>query len=90
MYRQQQNKWYPQRSLLAHFEDFSLAKLHHGGPSSLKVVKKLLDAGEISSDIISMTDEMYRQEQNKWYPQRSLLAHFEDTLDFSRSEFTCT
>ena len=44
------------------------AKLHHGGPSSLKVVKKLLDAGEISSDIISMTDEMYHQQQNKWYP----------------------
>ena len=43
------------------------AKLHHGGPRSLKVVKKLLDAGEISSDIISMTDEMYQQ-QNKWYP----------------------
>ena len=66
------------------------AKLHHGGPSSLKVVKKLLDAGEISSDIISMADEMHHQQQNKWYPQRSLLAHFEDTLDFSRSEFTCT
>ena len=44
------------------------AKLHHGGPSSLKVVKKLLDAGEISSDINSMTDEMYHQQQNKWYP----------------------
>ena len=44
------------------------AELHHGGPSSLKVVKKILDAGEISSDIISMTDEMYHQQQNKWYP----------------------
>ena len=65
------------------------AKLHHGGPSSLKVIKKLLDAGEISSGIISMVDEMYHQQQNKWYPQRSLFAHFEDTLDFSRSEFTC-
>ena len=70
--------------------NFSLAKLHHGGPSSLKVVKKLLDAGEISSDIISMTDDTNHQQQNKWYPQRSLLAHFEDTLDFTRSEFTCT
>ena len=70
--------------------NFSLAKLHHGGPSSLKVVKKLLDASEITSDIISMTDEKYHQQQSKWYPQRSLLAHFEDTLDFSRSEFTCT
>ena len=48
--------------------NFSLAKLHHCGPSSLKVVKKILDAGEISSDIISMTDEMYYQQQNKWYP----------------------
>ena len=56
----------------------------------MKVVKKLLNAGAISSDIISMTDEMYHQQQNKWYPQRSLLAHGEDTLDFSRSEFTCT
>ena len=37
------------------------SKLHHGGPSSLKVVRKLLDAGEISSDIISMADEMYHQ-----------------------------
>ena len=65
------------------------AKLHHGGPSSLKVVKKLLDACEISSDIISMADEMYHQQQNKWYPQRSLLAHLKETLDFSNSEFTC-
>ena len=32
----------------------------------------------------------YFLQQNKWYPQRCLLAHFEDTLDFSRSEFTCT
>ena len=27
---------------------------------------------------------------NKWYPQRCLLAHFEATLDFRYSEFTCT
>ena len=66
------------------------AKLHHGVPRSLKVVKKLLDAGEISSDIISMADEMYHQQHDKWYPQRSLLVHFENTLDFIRSEFTCT
>ena len=32
---------------------------------------------------------MYDQQQNKWYPQRCILAHFEATLDFSRSEFTC-
>ena len=31
----------------------------------------------------------YHQQQNKWFPQRCLLAHFEATLDFSRSEFTC-
>ena len=24
---------------------------------------------------------MYHQQQNKWYPQRCLLAHFEATLD---------
>ena len=29
------------------------------------------------------------RQQNKCYPQRCLLAHFEATLDFSRSEFTC-
>ena len=45
------------------------AKLHHGGPSSLKVVKKILDAGEISSDIISMTDEMYHQQQINGTPK---------------------
>ena len=56
-----------ERAILLVF-NFSLAKLHHGGPSSLQVVKKILDAGEISSDIISMTDEMYHQQQNKWYP----------------------
>ena len=44
------------------------SKLHHGGPSSLKVVKKLLDAGENSTNNISMADEMYHQQQNKWYP----------------------
>ena len=26
----------------------------------------------------------------KWYPQRCLLVHFEATLDFSHSEFTCS
>ena len=49
--------------------NFSLAKLHHCGPSSLKVVKKILDAGEISSDIISMTDEMYHQQQKYGTPK---------------------
>ena len=33
---------------------------------------------------------MYHQQQNKWYSQRCLLAHFETALDFSRSKFTCT
>ena len=33
-----------------------------------KLSKKVLDAGEISSDIISMVDEMYHQQENKWYP----------------------
>ena len=28
---------------------------------------------------------MYHRQQNKWYPKRCLLAHFEATLDFSRS-----
>ena len=32
----------------------------------------------------------YSQQQNKRYPKRCLLAHFELKLDFSRSEFTCT
>ena len=26
----------------------------------------------------------FRQQQNKWYPQRCLLVHFEATLYFSR------
>ena len=33
--------------------------------------------------------EMYHQQQNKWYPQGFLLTHFEATLHFSRTEFTC-
>ena len=32
---------------------------------------------------------MYHRQQNKCYHQECLLAHFEATLDFSRSEFTC-
>ena len=32
---------------------------------------------------------MYHCQQNKWYPHMCLLVHFEATLDFSRSEFTC-
>ena len=66
------------------------AKLHHGAPSSMKVVKKLLVAGEISSDFISIADEMYHEQQNKKYPRRCLLVHFEATLDFSHNEFTFT
>ena len=33
---------------------------------------------------------LVHQQQNKWYPQRCLLAHLEATLDFSCSEFTWT
>ena len=32
---------------------------------------------------------LYHHQQNKCYPQKCVLAHFEATLDFSRSEFTC-
>ena len=32
---------------------------------------------------------MHHRQQNKCYPQWCLLAHFEATFDFSRSEFTC-
>ena len=35
------------------------------------------------------TDILYHRQQNKCYPQRCLLAHFDAALDFSRSEFTC-
>ena len=38
--------------------------------------------------IINYIRGMHRQ-QNKYYRQRCLLAHFEATLDFSRCEFTC-
>ena len=31
---------------------------------------------------------MYRQQQNKWYPNKCLLAYFEATFYFSHSEFT--
>ena len=30
------------------------------------------------------------QQQNKWYPKKFLLAHFEATFYFSLSKFTCT
>ena len=30
------------------------------------------------------------KKQNKWYPERCLLAHFEAIFDFSLSEFTCS
>ena len=33
---------------------------------------------------------LYYQQQNKWYPQMCLLAHFEATNDIIRGEFTCT
>ena len=36
--------------------------------------------------LFSHMHDMYHQQQNKWYPQRCLLAHIEATLDFSRSE----
>ena len=32
---------------------------------------------------------MYHHQQNRCYPQSCLLAHFEATLDFGRSEYTC-
>ena len=41
----------------------------------MKVVKKLLDAGEISSDIISMTDEFIIS-----MTPNEFTCHFEDTL----------
>ena len=44
--------------------------------------------GSYSTEIRSNFTLNHRQ-QNKCYPQRCLLAHFEATLDFSRSEFTC-
>ena len=33
--------------------------------------------------------QMHHEQQNKWYPQMCLLAHFDAALNFSRSEFTC-
>ena len=32
------------------------------------------------------SSSLYSQQQNKWYPQRFLLAHFEATFYFSRTE----
>ena len=34
--------------------------------------------------------QMYHQQQNKWYPQWCLLAHFEASINFSLNEFSCT
>ena len=44
-----------------------------------------------NNDLVMTTNiaSRYKRQQNKCYPQRCLLAHFEATLDFSRSEFTC-
>ena len=44
-----------------------LAKLHQGGPSSLDVARRLLEAGEISPDVILMADEMYLQESTQYH-----------------------
>ena len=43
----------------------------------------------IYSILCELNWRMNRHQQNKCYPQWCLLAHFEGTLDFSRSEFTC-
>ena len=37
--------------------------------------------------LCSITLCSYHQQQNKWYLQMILLAHFEATLDFSPTEF---
>ena len=34
--------------------------------------------------------QMYHQQQIEWNPRRFLPAHFEATINFSRTEFTCT
>ena len=39
----------------------------HGGPSSLQAAKKLLDTGEISTDVIMIADEMYLQESTQYH-----------------------
>ena len=38
---------------------------------------------------VLMVCNMYHQQQNKWYLQMFLLASFDATLHFSRTEFTC-
>ena len=38
---------------------------------------------------IENVEDMCHLQHNKCHPERCLLAHFEATLDFSRSEFTC-
>ena len=47
----------------------------------------LLNSQSIRSEL-NKYDINHRQ-QNKCYPQRCFLAHFDATLDLSRSEFTC-
>ena len=60
-----------------------LAKLHHGGPSSLQAAKKLLDAGEISTDVILIADEadeMYLQESTQYHSGQFYGADEDDKL----------
>lgn len=44
-----------------------LSSLHRGGPSSLEVARRLLQAEEISADVILMADEMYLQESTQYH-----------------------
>ena len=57
-----------------------LSKLHHGGPTSLQVAKRLLEAGEISSDVVLMADEMYIQESTQYHSGDFYGAHEEGNM----------
>ena len=61
----------------------------------IEPIKRILEKYEIvDNDLIKVVSNLLSQvsEENMrvQYPKRSLLAHFEATFDFSRSEFTCT
>ena len=55
--------------------------------SKLHIMFRILPRRELAQYVYLNALKSYQQQQNKWYPQCYL--HFEATLFFSRTEFTC-
>ena len=43
-----------------------LSKIQKGGVNSIKALKRLKEAGEISEDVVLMADEMYLQKASEY------------------------